>query len=173
MNVDANSAASILDMLISFSSVTDICVSIIESEFVGSLLDFCHDAPFVIRKYSLSVLMELFLDGRDKNRFFEFLIENENRDFFTPFMETEDKKVMFTVLNALVEVVDEAEVTAENEIPPMYDVFVNSSDMMEMIEEVADYDVEENDSNLKHNLVDAANLILSKMISYREIAESL
>ena len=173
LSADPDSATSILDMLISFTSITDICIAIIESDFINTLLDFSQEATFSIRKNTLKVIMEVFIDGRDLMRFVDFLLHCTNLDFFMPFMETDDHEVVYTVLRPLVDIIDLTEVTIENGVPPLYSVFADSGDMMNTIEEITDFDVEEDDSDLEHDLVECANIILSKMISNREIAESL
>ena len=173
VSVDTNSVVLILDMIISFTSITDICTAIIESDFIHLLLDYSHEAAFDIRKNCLKVIIEVFIDGRDNQKFIDFLLDCENLDFFIPFMETDDHEVMFTVLRALVDVVDETEVTIQNGIPPLYSVFADSNEIMLKIEEISEYEVDDDDHDYEHELVECAQIILSKMISNREIAESL
>ena len=171
--VDDNGAVAILDSLMAFTTVTDICTALVHSNFISVLLDFSCEATFDLRKSALKLLLEIFIDNDDYHMFIDFLISEGSLDFFLPFMETENHEIMFNILDSLCHIISYAKVTQESGVPDLFIVFSESEDMMGLISDISEYTVDEDDPELEHSLVEAASLIISEMEENREIAESI
>ena len=161
---------SVLKVIAKWTNSSDRCCRILfEKGFHITLIESSQESTYECRKYALKALLSILTDAeQNESLFIHFAAEQGNLDFFLPFLETEDQQVIKIVFEKLSILVNHARVV-EGNIPPIFHVFNESNEIMDIVSHYAEED--ENDPNSQ--FYETAAYILTEMEGNRDSANEI
>ncbi|EAY02219.1 hypothetical protein TVAG_451200 [Trichomonas vaginalis G3] len=149
---------NLLNFLVSITTTYDGCRLLKKHGLVDLILEISEELPFVSRKASLKILLDMLDETDYEPTLVNFLIEKENLEIFDPFFETNDEEILSILLRPLSKIVIQARVDGPD-IPPLFEVFANSSEILDQIRETADLDPFEH----RMDIIEMSQYIISEM----------
>lgn len=147
-----------LEFLISITSTYEGCRILKFAGIIQLMIDISESLPFNHRKLSLQVLMDM-LDENSEPNLISFLIDSGSLNVFESFFETELDEVLIILLKPISRIIGQAAIEPGQEVPPLFEVFANSTDILDLIKEISDYDPSEHNSSM----IEMAQFIITEM----------
>ncbi|EAY20575.1 hypothetical protein TVAG_239510 [Trichomonas vaginalis G3] len=125
-----------------------------EADYINLLIQYSENSNFKNRAISLKILLCLLNDPNDP-MLVNFIIDQGNLEFLLPFLEVENQKINKIIVFQLLEIIKYFDENVE-----LLDAILNSEEVLNYIQEIADLDEDESSSP---QMIEAAYMIMEEI----------